>query len=65
MSISADRRPTKRSAYETDDVRLYRKEAMRAARDLCYGADVERDLRNAKTSAEISRIMATARKEKK
>lgn len=51
----------KKSNYETDDLRQYRKEALKAARDLCYGEEVQRRIKNAKTSAEISRIMKSAR----
>lgn len=51
----------KKSNYENDDVRVYRKAALKAARDLCYGEEVQRRLRNAETTAEISRIMKSAR----
>ena len=39
----------------------YQREALKAARDLCYGKDVERAIRNAKSETEIIRIMITAR----
>lgn len=51
----------KKSNYENDDVRVYRKAAMKAARELCYGDEVQRRLRHAKSTAEISNIMKTAR----
>lgn len=37
-------------------------EAIKAAKDLRYGDEVVRKIRKAKSSCEISRIMATARK---
>lgn len=39
----------------------YRAEAIKAAKDLRYGDEVVRKIRKAKSSSEISRIMATAR----
>lgn len=40
----------------------YKAEAIKAAKDLRYGDEVVRKIRKAKSSCEISRIMATARK---
>ena len=39
----------------------YKAHAKTAARDLCYGDDVVRQINNAKTEEEISRIMQRAR----
>lgn len=39
----------------------YKAEAIKAAKDLRYGDEVVRKIRKAKSSGEISRIMATAR----
>lgn len=41
----------------------YRRQMIRAAEELRYGPEVVKKVKNAKTSNEISRIMATARKE--
>lgn len=51
----------KKSNYESDDVRIYRREALKAAHDLCYGDEVKARIKNATSSAEIARIMRTAR----
>ena len=40
----------------------YKAEAVKAAKDLRYGDEVVRKIRKEKSSCEISRIMATARK---
>lgn len=40
----------------------YKAEAVKAAKDLRYGDEVVRKIRKPKSSCEISRIMATARK---
>lgn len=40
----------------------YKKHAIKAAKNLLYGTDVIESLENAKTDAEITRIMKTARK---
>lgn len=40
----------------------YKAEAIKAAKDLRYGDEVVRKIRKAKSSCEVSRIMATARK---
>lgn len=40
----------------------YQKEALTAAKDLCYGYEVMEQIRAAKTDEEIRRIMVTARK---
>jgi len=39
----------------------YRKQAIRAAKDFCYGTEVINRIKKAKTSTEISQIMHTAR----
>lgn len=44
------------------DEYTYKGQAIQAAKDLCYGEKVITQLKNAKTEAEISRIMCTARK---
>ena len=41
----------------------YKREAISAARDLCYGEDVVKRIKEAKDDTEIARIMATARKQ--
>lgn len=43
----------------------YKQQAIRAAKDLCYGEEVIRRIKNAKSDVEIERIMATARKQMK
>lgn len=43
----------------------YKDEALKAAKELCYGNEVQKKIRLAKTDEEIERIMATARKTKK
>ena len=40
----------------------YRDNAIKAARDLCYGGEVIKKIKAAKTEAEIERIMINARK---
>ena len=51
-----------KSGYESDKFRVYQREALKAAHDLCYKEDVKRQIKNAKSVAEISRIMTTARR---
>ena len=51
----------KDSDYTNDDLRAYRRGALKAAKELCYGDEVIRRIKNAKSSDEISRIMKTAR----
>lgn len=50
------------SDYENGSLREYRRGALKAAKELCYGAKVITKIKDAKTIGEISRIMATARK---
>lgn len=40
----------------------YKMQAMKAAKDLHYGPDVIKQIKNAKNDREITRIMKTARK---
>lgn len=42
----------------------FRREAIKAAKDFNYGDEVIQNLKDAKTIAEMDRIMRTARKEK-
>lgn len=51
----------KKSEKENANLREARRMALHAASGLCYGEEVKRQLRNAKTVSEISKIMATAR----
>lgn len=46
----------------SDTFENYRKEAVETAKDLKYGADVYSSIRKAVSVNEISRILATARK---
>lgn len=58
---------SRKTIAETSEIaqfKTYKKEAMTAADELCYGYDVVAKLKKAKTSDEISRIMLNARKEK-
>ena len=43
----------------------YKKEALEAARDLCYGREIINKIREAKSDNEISRIMKSARERRK
>ena len=43
----------------------YRKQAMTAAKDLCYGNEVIEKIKAAENDAEIERIMNNARHEKR
>lgn len=43
---------------------IYRKEAAKAARQLGYGSKVVDQIKNAKSEAEIKKIMVTARHKK-
>lgn len=43
----------------------YKKEALKAAKELCYGDEIKKKIKEAKTDEEIERIMASARKNKK
>jgi hypothetical protein len=47
-----------------EDIKMFRKEALIAAKDLLYGEKVIEQLKAAKTTAEISRIMKNARDKK-
>jgi hypothetical protein len=42
-------------------LREYRRHALKAAHELCYGDEVKAKLKDAKSEDEISRIMKTAR----
>ena len=46
------------------EVKLFKRQAIKAAKDLLYGNEVVKQLEAAKTIAEMDRIMKTARKEK-
>lgn len=46
-------------------VELYRSDAIEAANDLLYGDEVIQQIKEAKTVAEIERIMVSARKRRK
>ena len=52
----------KQSDYENGSLSAYRRGALKAAKELCYGEKVINQIKNAKTSGEIRVIMATARK---
>lgn len=41
----------------------YKRQMVKAAEDLCHGPDVVKQVKNAKSDLEISRIMSTARKQ--
>lgn len=49
------------SEYFYSDVKNYKKQALQAAKDLGYSKTVQNEIREAKTEAEIERIMVTAR----
>lgn len=53
--------PRKRKRTENEAYLYYQYRAVRAAKDLLYGRDVIEQLKNAKTTNEIGRIMKTAR----
>ena len=55
------RRPREPLAYEVDNVEIYRKQAMRAAKELGYGVKVIVKIKLAETQAEITRIMNSTR----
>lgn len=44
-----------------EEFKTYRKDAIRAAKDLRYGDDVVNKIKSAATEAEIQRVMVTAR----
>lgn len=48
-----------------DKERLYRKNALTAAKDLRYGKDIIEQIMTAKDSDEISKIMSAARRRRK
>ena len=52
----------KKPDYLNDELRAYRRGALKAAIELCYGDKVITQIKQAKTVGEISRIMTTARK---
>lgn len=51
----------KKGHHRTEKVD-YRKNALKAAKELCYGPKVISEIQNAKTDAEIEPIMNIARK---
>lgn len=51
-------------AVETSDPKIFRRQAIKAAKDFCYGKEVIDKLNAAKTIEEMNRIMKVARKEK-
>ena len=56
--VDIEARPKKGGIQGT----TYKSHALKAARELHYGFDVMAQIENAKTDAEITRIMKTARK---
>lgn len=52
------------SGYKKNDFVNYKRGAIRTAKDFSYGDEVIHDVKKAKTSDEISRIMNKARKNK-
>lgn len=46
------------------ELKLYQKQAIQASHDLGYPYEVDRDIRKAKSEAEVSKIMAEARRMK-
>lgn len=50
------------AAINKEDDMSYRKFALKAAKDLCYGEEVIDLIKNAKNNEEIERIMISARK---
>lgn len=52
------------SSNPDNDLRAIKKKAAAAAKDMFYGADVIVAIKNAKSEAEISRIMQRARHER-
>lgn len=53
------------SGFHRLDEKNYRKQAMIAAKDLCYGNEVIKKIKAAKSDAEIERIMNAARHAKR
>ena len=53
------------SGFHRDDEENYRKQAMIAAKDPCYGKEVIEKIKAAKNDAEIERIMNMARHAKR
>ena len=51
-------------AVETQDPKIFRRQAIKAAKDFCYGKEVIDKLNAAKTIDEMNSIMKAARKEK-
>ena len=52
----------KQSDYTNESLSAYRRGALKAAKELCYGEKVINQIKNAKTSGEIRMIVTTARK---
>lgn len=50
--------------YNFEEFRNYKRQAIKAARDLNYGDEVISDIRAAKKDSEIITIMANARRKK-
>lgn len=55
----ANQRPT-----DSNDLVIFRRQAIRAAKDLCYGDEVIEKLKAATSINEVDRVMKAARKEK-
>ena len=53
------------SGFHRDDEENYRKQAIIAAKDLCYGNKIIEKIKAAKNDAEIERIMNTSRHAKR
>lgn len=51
-------------SIETEDPKVFRRQAIKAAKDLCYGKEVIDKLNAAKTIEDMDHIMRVARKEK-
>lgn len=56
-----EKKSHKKGTHKTQSID-YRKDALSAAKDLCYGPKIISEILNAKSDTEIERIMNTARK---
>ena len=52
---------TKMPALDFDELKSYKKQAITAAKELCYGEDVVKQIVRANSNTEIDRILKSAR----
>lgn len=59
--MEEEKRRGRRKGYHNENPKSYKQDALKAAKELLYGPKVISEIQNAKSDAEIERIMTIAR----